>query len=207
MKVHPIYLVILGVLTGYSTLQAQGDFKSKGEVEGVAVGASIENFTANDHEGNAFDLFKALADGPIVLFFYRGNWCPVCNRHLSELEENLDLIYRKGAQVVAVSPEKPELMEKTIKKTKASFTLLYDKDYRISKAFDVAYLPEKPVVRKYNLFLGAKLAKAHSDESERLPIPATYIIDTSGIVSWRHFDSDYKNRASAKDIAEALNQR
>ncbi|MEX0882635.1 MAG: peroxiredoxin-like family protein, partial [Cyclobacteriaceae bacterium] len=204
MKVYLICFSVLASLNIYSMVLAQEELKSKAEVKGLAVGSTAENFSAKDHEGKDFDLYQALTNGPVVLFFYRGHWCPVCNRHLSELEENLDLIYQKGAQVIAISPEKPELMEKTIKKTKASFTLLYDEDYRISEAFDVAYLPAKPAVRKYNLFLGAKLSKAHSDESERLPIPATYIIEETGEISWRHFDADYKNRASAKDIAEAL---
>lgn len=205
MKVHLLCLAILGTLTLNSAVHAQENFKSKEVAKGLSVGEKVNNFTAKDHKGNDFDLYSALANGPVVLFFYRGNWCPVCNRHLSDLEENLDLIYEKGTQVIAVSPEKPELMDKTIKNTKASFTLLYDDGYHISEAFDVAYLPKKLVTRKYNLFLGAKLSKAHSDESERLPIPATYIIDTSAKVSWRHFDPDYKNRASAEEIAEALN--
>lgn len=206
MKCHFICLIILGTLTQYGGVNGQENFKSKEAVKGLSVGEKVKNFTAKDNEGNDFDLYDALEKGPVVLLFYRGNWCPVCNRHLNELEENLDLIYEEGARVIAVSPEKPELMDKTVKKTKASFTLLYDEGYQISEAFDLAYLPEKQVIRKYNLFLGAKLSKAHSDESERLPIPATYIIDASAKVSWRHFDPDYKNRASAKEIAKALNQ-
>jgi peroxiredoxin len=97
-------------------------------------------------------------------------------------------------------------MIKTIKKTKASFTLLYDENYQISEAFDVAYLPEKLFAKKLNPLSGSGLAKAQLDESERLPIPATFIIDPSGKIVWRHVDPNYKNRASAKEIADALNQ-
>lgn len=194
------------IFVGLAPLQAQESFKSKNEANGLSVGDLAEDFTAIDHQGNEFSLYKALEDGPIVVLFYRGNWCPVCNRHLSELEENLELIYQKGARVIAVSPEKPELMAKTIKKTKASFSLLYDEAYRISEAFDVAYLPDKPVAKKFNPISAAGLARAQLEESEQLPIPATFIIDSSRKIIWRHFDPDYKNRAFAKEIAEALNQ-
>lgn len=187
------------IFVGLAPLQAQESFKSKNEANGLSVGDLAEDFTAIDHQGNEFSLYKALEDGPIVLLFYRGNWCPVCNRHLSKLEENLELIYQKGARVIAVSPEKPELMVKTIKKTKASFSLLYDEASHISEAFDVAYLPEKFVAKKFNPLSGL-------EESERLPIPATFIIDRSAKIVWRHFDPDYKNRASAKEIAQVLNQ-
>jgi len=205
MKIHLRFFATIASLMLLSTVQAQENVNSKTGVKGLSVGDKVDNFSAEDQEGNGFDLYNALSKGPVVLLFYRGNWCPICNRHLSELEENLDLIYQKGAQVIAISPEKPDQINKTIKKTQASFTLLYDKDYHLSAAFDVAYLPEKSTVRKYNLFLGAKLSR--SDENERLPIPATYIIDTTGRVSWRHFDPDYKIRASAQEIAEALDKR
>ncbi|WP_375584491.1 peroxiredoxin-like family protein [Cyclobacterium xiamenense] len=204
MRISPLLMVLLVLTTSYSALRAQGDFKSIEEAKGLALGASIQNFIAYDQEGNAFDLFEALADGPVVLFFYRGNWCPFCNRHLSELEAGLELIYREGARVVAVSPEKPELMEKTIKKTGASFTLLYDEENRIAGRFDVAYLPEKPVKTKSGLFSGNK---SIADETTQLPIPATYIIEAPGKITWRHLDPDYKNRASAEDIAQALQRR
>lgn len=154
MQIFHIPMVILSVFTLCSALHAQGDFNSIDEAKGLPLGTKLANFTASDHEGSNFELFEALADGPLVLFFYRGNWCPVCNRHLSELEANLELIYQQGARVVAVSPERPELMEKTVKKTKASFTLLYDEGNQIAERFDVAYMPEKPVKLKRGLFQG-----------------------------------------------------
>lgn len=200
------YLLSALIFVGFAPLHAQQPFKLKSDANGLSVGALAEDFSAIGHDGNEFNLYNALADGPIVVLFYRGNWCPVCNRHLSDLEENLEMIYQKGARVVAVSPEKPELMAKTIKKTNASFTLLYDEAYRISEAFDVAYFPDKPVPKKFNPLSAAGLARAQLEESERLPIPATFIIDSSRKIIWRHFDPDYKNRASAKEIAEALNQ-
>jgi peroxiredoxin len=189
---------------GFAPLHAQESGKSIDMATGLSIGAVVENFTAVDHTGKEVKLYDILRDGPVVLLFYRGNWCPVCNRHLSELEENLDHIYKKGARVIAVSPEKPELMTKTVKKTKASFTLLYDKDYHISEAFEVAYIPEKPLPKRFSQLSGEGFAKAQVEESEKLPIPATFIIDTSGKIVWRHVDSDYKNRASAQDIAQAL---
>ena len=185
---------------------AQAQYKSVDEVNGKAVGDKVKNFTATDADGNAFNLKDALKDGPVVLLFYRGQWCPVCNRHLSQLQEELEKIESTGAKVIAISPEKQENLQKTKSKTGAGFTLLYDKDYKISEDFDVAFVPKDQIIEAYNNRLGADLENAHSDNSNRIPVPATFIINQKGKVVWRHFDRDYKERASAEEILEALNK-
>lgn len=56
----------------------------------------------------------------------------------------------------------------------------------------------------YNTLLGGKLKDSHSDDSQRLPIPATYIINQEGIIIWRQFDPNYKNRSTVQGILKAL---
>lgn len=181
-------------------------YKSVEEVSGKEVGEKVKSFSAIDADGNTFNLKTALKDGPVVLLFYRGQWCPVCNRHMSQLQEQLDEIEAKGAKVIAVSPEKQENLQKTKSKTGAEFTLLYDEDYKICEDFDVAFVPKEQMIDAYNNRLEANLENAHSDSSQRIPVPATFIIDQKGKVVWRHFDRDYKERASAQEIMEALNK-
>lgn len=183
---------------------AQQNYKSEKEVKGIEVGSVVENFTAKDAAGRVFNLAEELKNGPIVIIFYRGQWCPVCNKHLSRLQDSLQLIADKGAKVVAISPEKPEKIEKTIQKTKAEFTILYDEGYKICNAFDVTHLPGGSSRTAYNTMLGADLKNAHSDESQQLPVPATYIIGQDGKVLWRHFDTNYKKRATVAEIISHL---
>lgn len=187
-----------------TNLKAQTIYKSVEEAKGLSVGAKVKNFTTSDQNDSLFKLYKNLEKGPVVLLFYRGQWCPVCNKHLSRLEDNLQLIYDKGAKVIAVSPEKSEFLKMTAEKTSTSLTLLFDKEYKISEAFDVVYQPDEKMRHGYNTRLNANLKKVHSDDSQRLPVPATFIIDQHGKIVWRHFNHDYKKRASAKQILEAL---
>jgi peroxiredoxin len=182
------------------------NIKSVKEAVGLEVGAKAPVFEAVDQNGKKQSLDDLLKEGPVVLVFYRGQWCPICNRHLSTLNDSLDAIYAKGARVVAISPEKPEKIQKTIEKTNASFTLLFDEGYKISESFDVAFLPDFATRTAYNTALGANLKDAHSDESQRLPIPATFIIGQDRTIIWRHFDPNYKNRAAVSDIVNALSQ-
>jgi len=88
--------------------------------------------------------------------------------------------------------------------TGAEFTLLYDEGYRISDAFDVTFRPSGKDRLMYNTMLGANLKNAHSDDSQRLPIPATYIIGQDGNIVWRQFDPNYKNRSTVAGILEGL---
>lgn len=179
-------------------------YKKVKEAKGLKVGSQAPDFSASDLNDNVFSLTSALEKGPVVLIFYRGQWCPFCNKHLKALEKNLEKIYEKGASVVAVSPEKSEFLKRTADKTKASFSLLYDEDYKIAEAFDVAFRPTKFERAIYNKILKADLKNAHSDESQQLPIPATFIIGKDGKIIWRHFDPDYKKRSTVDDIVKNI---
>ncbi|MBW6537043.1 MAG: redoxin domain-containing protein, partial [Mariniphaga sp.] len=99
---------------------------------------------------------------------------------------------------------KPEFLEKTAEKTGANFTLLFDEGYKIADAWDVTFLPGVVTRTLFNTMLSANLKEAHSDDSQRLPIPATYVINTEGKIVWRHFDPDYKKRSTIEDIVAAL---
>ena len=183
--------------TADSTISAE-------ETVGILVGTEAPLFEAKDQNNETYNLEKALKIGPVVVVFYRGQWCPFCNRHLTDLQDSLQMIYDKGATLIAVSPQKQELAEKTVEKTGATFTLIYDEGYKIEDAYGVTFNPTKGQVKKYNTFLKANLDEAHSDDSERLPVPATYIIGQDGKIIWRHFNPNYKERSTVKEILEAL---
>lgn len=179
-------------------------YKKVKEAKGLKVGSQAPDFSALDLDDNVFSLNSALKKGPVVLIFYRGQWCPYCNKHLKKLEENLGKIYAKNASVVAISPEKSEFLKRTAEKTHASFSLLYDEGYKIAEAFDVAFRPTKFERAIYNKILRADLKNVHSDESQQLPIPATFIIGKDGKIIWRHFDPDYKKRSTIEEIINNL---
>lgn len=198
--------IILVLLLAFLNFQimAQTNFKTVKEAKGLQVGETVEDFSAVDLHDNTFTLSEALNKGPVVVIFYRGQWCPICNKHLSHLQDSLHLIYDKGASVVAISPEKSEFLKRTAEKTNASFSLLYDEGYKIANLFDVTFKPDSLTTVMYNTIFRANLKEANTDDSQRLPIPATFIIGTDGKIVWRHFDPDYKKRSTAKEIVDNL---
>lgn len=206
MKWLAIPIVIWAIASlNLNTMNAQ-EYKSVEEAEGLKIGGEAPMFNAMDADSNLFSLKEALEEGPVVMIFYRGFWCPVCNKHLSQIQDSLKLIEERGAKVIAVSPEKPEYLDVMEEKTGAEFTLLYDEGYRIADVYDVTFRPSVATLFTYNTFLGAKLKETHSDDSQRLPIPATYLISQDGKLAWRQFDPDYKKRSSVADILKALQE-
>ncbi|WP_231465148.1 peroxiredoxin family protein [Pedobacter sp. Leaf132] len=184
---------VLVLLT--STLYAQ---------TGLKVGDKAPEFIAKNSEGKEINLKQLLKQNKsVVLFFYRGQWCPYCNKHIKDLQDSLSKLSEKGAYVLGVTPETNESIAKTKGKTNASFSLLSDRDYKIMKAYKVDFVMEESLVSKYKTY-GIDVAKNNGALNAVLPVPATYIIDKSGKIKFVQFDKDYKKRASIKDIAAKL---
>lgn len=172
--------------------------------EGLFINSKAPDFKANDQYGNELRLKDVLKDSVVVLIFYRGQWCPYCNKQLKRLEDSLQLIKEKGARLIAITPEKPEFISKTIEKTKASFPLVYDKEMKIMKAYAVAFeVDERTVSRYKNADIDLVTANGQKDKVY-LPVPAVYIINKEGTIVYRFFETDYKKRATMEMIVENL---
>jgi peroxiredoxin len=167
---------------------------------GLKAGATAPTFTVKDNSGKTLDL-KALlkTHKAVVLFFYRGQWCPYCNKHIQQLQDSLQLLTSKGAYVIGVTPETAENINKTIEKTKASFSMVQDKGYAIMKAYDVNYTMDDAMLTKYKGY-GVDLEKNNGNTDHVLPVPATYVINQDGKITYVHFDKDYRKRASVSTI-------
>ncbi len=174
--------------------------------EGLFIGSKATDFKATDQRGNEVHLKDLLKKGKVVVVFYRGFWCPFCNKELSRLQDSLGLILDKGATLVAVTPEKPEFVAKTVEKTKAEYSILYDEGRKIMKAYNVEFeVPENTVARYRTADIDLMGNNGSSAENKAyLPVPAVYIIDKEQTVSYRFFDADYKKRPSVKDILDNL---
>ncbi len=181
-------------------MSIQKTYKKVTEISGIEVGRLAPDFIASDAFGNQISLSGQLQNGPVLLIFIRGQWCPFCNAHLKNIQKNIKAINEKGASVLVVSPELSPFLKKTIEKTGAEFSILSDPDQSISEAYGVLFKPKKLEAMMYNFLLGANMKKSHAHDQELLPVPATYIISKEGRIVWRHFEPDYKKRSAIKDI-------
>lgn len=170
---------------------------------GLKKGEKAPTFNAKDYNGNEVDLHKLLQKGPVVLMFYRGEWCGYCNKEMSDLQDSLHFITEKGASVIAVTPETNFNISKTIEKTKASFSIIHDERHNIMDLYKTSFVLDSATVKKYKNW-NIDLENANGNKDNILPVPATYIIGKDGIIKFVFFDKDYKKRATVKEIINAL---
>lgn len=172
--------------------------------KGLSVGSVAPDFTQTDQHGTAFNLAASLKNGPVIVVFYRGVWCGICSKHLMALEQDLDLLTQKGAQVVAISPEIEKFRNETANKTGVSFSLLSDTNGEIMKAYDVAFTVTENYLEKVKDFANMNLSDNHNQTIPELPVPATYIIGSDGIIKHVFFNPNYTHRSTVKDLLTYL---
>jgi peroxiredoxin len=169
---------------------------------GLPVGAQAPDFSLTDQNGKSFQIKEENKNKTVVLIFYRGQWCPHCSKQLKGLNDSMQILTGKGATIVAVTPELPENVNKTIEKTKASFPILSDAGLKVMNAYKVAFAVDAETVEKYKKY-GIDFNKANGANGASLPVPAVYIIK-NGTITWRYFDVDYRKRPSVNEIAAQL---
>lgn len=182
-----------------------GDVAPSAEAaEPLAKGAAIPDVSLKTASGEEVKLRELVAEKPAAIIFYRGGWCPYCNVHLKNVQKIEDDIVAKGYQILAISPDNPEHLQQTAEKQKVSYQLLSDSDMSAAKAFGVAFRLDSETLKKYNEF-GINLEESSSGgNKDSLPVPAFYLVNREGEITFAHTDPDYTKRISAEDIKAAL---
>ncbi len=165
---------------------------------GLKPGDKAPDFTGYDQNGKQVELKKILETGPVILFFYRGKWCPVCSRYLNSYQDSINILTDQGFNVVAVTPESIENVEQTVKFHNITFTVIYDCMEKIMEDYDVMFTVTKDYQEKILKSLSTDIAQNNGRDAARLPVPATFIINRDGIIVAVQFDPDYRNRATVK---------
>ena len=171
---------------------------------GLKAGDKAPDFTGYDQKGKQVELKKLLEQGPVILFFYRGKWCPICSRYLNNYQDSLKVLTDQGFNVIAITPESIENVEQTVKLHNLTFTVIYDCQEKIMKDYDVMFSVTKAYQDKILSKFSIDIANNNGRDAARLPVPATYIINREGIIVAVQFDPDFNNRASVKWMLKNL---
>ncbi|MUU77678.1 peroxiredoxin-like family protein [Winogradskyella endarachnes] len=172
--------------------------------DALKIGDKAIDFELPNAKGEVIALANLLEKGPVVVTFYRGSWCPYCNLQLRALQAKLNEIQALGASLVAISPEVPDdsLTENEI--SKMEFTVLSDQDAKVARQYGVAWEVPEFLMEHMRVDRGLDLKTINNGNANVLPIPATFILDTEGIVKWNYVNVDYRTRSEPDEIIEAL---
>ena len=165
--------------------------------EGSAIGQAV----AKTMDGNEIDFTATYANQKTVVIFYRGGWCPYCNKHLNELVDIEGDLKALGYKIVALSPDSPETLSKHYEDGEALYTILSDSEHHVGKAFGIVYHVDGKTNKKlkgYNIDIEA----AAGNKKHYLPVPAVFLVD-GGKVEFSYVNPDYKTRLSGDVILAA----
>jgi len=183
---------------------AQERLADSGIVEkALKVGDTVPEFTLQGTDGTPVSSADLLAKGPVVITFYRGGWCPYCNLTLRSLQRSDSELSSAGATLVAITPETMAKAKATRDEAGLGYLVLSDPELKVAKEFGVAFKLDPELKAVYEGF-GIKLPEWNGDDSWSLPLPATYVADGSGKITWAYVDVDYTKRAEPSDIVTAV---
>ena len=171
----------------------------------LGTGDIAVDFTLPNAKGEPVSSEALRKDGPVVLSFYRGSWCPYCNLELKALQDVHAEIRALGASLVAISPQLPDETMSTTENTHLEFEVLSDVNSEIADQYGLTFsLAEelRPIYKKW----GADVATVNDDPDWKLPLPATYVIDQDGKIVNSFADEDYSKRLEPDEILDSLRE-
>lgn len=190
---------VVAVLT-----KAAQDVEEGGEAKGIELGETAPDFTLPDATGKLVNLAERLKVGPVVVTFYRGSWCPYCNIQLNALQAELAQIHAAGGTLIAISPQTPDEALSVSERNDLAFDVLSDVDQSVIQAFRVQHRVPPAVEDLHRNKFRKDLSELTADGSWNLPVPATFVLDTGGVVRARYVGADYTQRMEPSEISASL---
>lgn len=180
------------------------DFAARPEaVTPVLLGTTLPGSAAVRRiDGSPATLTQVVGGKPAVLIFYRGGWCPFCNLQLSQLRLVEKDIRDLGYQIVAISPDRPEELKKTLQDDALDYTLVSDANSEAMRAFGVAYKLDDDTVANYKTH-GVDLEKYAGGSAHTLPVASVFVFDAAGVLQFSYVHPDYRVRAPAEVVLAA----
>jgi peroxiredoxin len=169
----------------------------------VNVGDLALKIESKDIYGKSINSNKLLAKSKILIVFYRGEWCGYCKKYAAELQDNLG--NRNDIEVLLISPEQPSFAKKIDNDTLTNFHIISDQNYKIMNDYGVDYKITKESVPKFNMIVTNWTRKHNGNKDDILPVPATFLVDQSNKIIFKHFNEDYSERADLKTIIQLIN--
>lgn len=169
----------------------------------LKAGDRAPSFALKDPDGHLMQSSELLRQGPLIVSFYRGVWCPYCNMELQALEAVRPEFEKLGARLVAISPQVQANSRKSVRQNHLSFPILSDTKGDVGAAFGLRFeLPDYLI----EVYKGLKndLPAFNDDPGWTLPMPARYVIGQDGIILYAEVNPDYTRRPEAEDMLPVL---
>jgi len=199
--------MILSLTVGLSVMSmavlAQGSIANSADgIHPLLIGSTVPDVTVDDINGKSVKLSELVKQNPTVLIFYRGGWCPYCNRQMSDLQKIEPTLLKEGYRIVAISADQPEMLRQSIDKHGLTYDLYSDSDAKASQAFGIAFHVADKTVSEYKTY-GIDLDQTSGNNRHILPVPAVFLCDTDGMIRFEYVNPNYKVRLDGQVLLAA----
>jgi peroxiredoxin len=193
-------IIMLMMISSLSFSQGESKVASSPEeINPLKTGQTMPEVNIKNIKGESVSLNSLVSEKPTILIFYRGGWCPYCNVHLAKLQEIESELLALGYQIIALSADSPEMLSETLDKNELKFSIYSDNESVASTAFGLAFKVSDDYMEKlasYNI----DLEKATANTDHILPVPAVYMLNTSGLIEYDYSNPDYKVRLDTDEL-------
>lgn len=196
------FFALLCLVLAFAALDTHAEIAASAEeTSPLPAGVAAPSFTARNADGSDFAFDPGALERPAMLIFYRGGWCPYCNRHLAELRHVVPELEQRGMDVYFLSADSPANLASALQGDAEGldYTLLSDARLGAAEAFGVAFRMSDDYYQRAKDY-GLDLEEASGETHHALPIPAAYLIDTEGTIRFAHTNPDYTVRLSAEEL-------
>lgn len=170
----------------------------------LKAGDKAPSFDLLNQSGKVVSSKHILKEGPLVITFYRGVWCPYCNTDLAYLKRYESQMKELGATMLSISPQIAFHNQQIIDQQRLGFDLLSDSGNEVAEQFGLRWEMVDPLKSLYNDVFGINMQSYNGDDSWTLPVPARFIIDTDGIIRYAEYSIDYTKRPNPDVLIEEL---
>jgi peroxiredoxin len=171
----------------------------------LKVGDVAPDFLLPDADGRLHSSEQLRRDGPLVLSFFRGSWCPFCAAELCALQAAKDDFESVGATLAVVTPETRDFPRQLKQRLGLDLKVLSDVDYGVAVSYGVLFRVPDETIAHYS-GLGFDFGARHGSPIWMLPIPATYVIDVHGRIRSAFIEPDFTIREDPEQILATLRQ-
>ena len=163
----------------------------------VQEGDKLPNFRLSDANGKTVSSDELLQQGPILVTFYRGEWCPYCNLALRNLQKHLSAFEAKGVRLVAISPQLPNSSLSTVEKNELKLMVLSDVGNQYARELGIVWKQPDSMRTIFEARFEGGLKTRNGDDSMELPVPTTLLVDQDGIVRHAEIEPELTKRTDA----------
>ena len=172
---------------------------------GLKVGDRAPDIELGNQYGRKVSMEDKLGRGPVLVVFFRADWCGYCTKHLADFQERIKEFDTAGnARVLAISPQLPKYTQKLFTDNMFTFPILYDENHQTMKDYKVFYHVTDAYNEKVLKHKGERIETMNGDAEPVLPVPASFLVGQDQTIKWVHYDPDYSKRGDVGEMIEAL---